>query len=99
MSDTTLIHSGPGDNVAGSKILNIGTYNETITATTPDSLKKPVRTILDAINNRNFDAAREKIKFIESMGGLETEVTELLTILKIKCEYTSNSNFEIDLKR
>lgn len=98
MSDTTLIHSGPGDNVAGSKILNIGTYNETITATTPESLKKPVRGILDAINNRNFDAAREKIKFIESMGGLEIEVTELLTILKIKCEYTSNSNFDIDLR-
>lgn len=98
MSDTTLIHSGPGDNVAGSKILNIGTYIETITSTTPDSLKTPVRAILDAINNRNFDAAREKISLIESMGGLENAVTELLTILKIKCEHTSNPSFEIDLR-
>lgn len=97
MSDT-FIHSGPGDNVAGSKIVNIGTYNETITATTPESLKKPVKAILDFISNRSFDKAREQINFIESMGGLESEVKELLSILKIKCEYTSNSKFGIDLK-
>lgn len=98
MSDTALIHSGSGDNIAGSKIYNIETYKEIINATTPESLKKPVNVILDEINNRNFDGAREKIKLIESMGGLESEVTELLAILKIKCEYTSDSKFEIDLK-
>lgn len=98
MSDTTLIHSGSGDAVAGPKIINAGTYQEIITATTPDNLRKPVREILNEINNRDFDSARGKIKLIESMSGLESEVTELLTILKIKCEHTSNPKSELDLK-
>lgn len=98
MSDITLIHSGSGDTVAGDKVINAVTYQEIITAATPDSLRKPVRAILDEINNREFNSAIEKIKLIESMSGLKSEVIELLTILKIKCEHTSNPKSELDLK-
>lgn len=85
MSDTTLSHSGSGDNVARDKNIVFETYINFVNNTVPENLKHPINKILKNITNREFTQAREGISLIASIENKNSEVSELLDLLLIKC--------------
>lgn len=97
MSDTTLSHTGSGDNVARDKNVVFETYINFVNSTVPENLKSPVKTILRNITNREFIQAREGISLIASIENKNSEVSELLDLLLIKCDIGENNKEAINI--
>ncbi|WP_033736924.1 hypothetical protein [Pantoea sp. Sc1] len=97
MSDVTLSHTGSGDNVARDKITNFETYVTFISKTVPENLQTPVKEVLKKITNREFSKARENIELISGFDNNNSEVKELLQLLKIKCDISEHQKEDIDL--
>ena len=97
MSDVTLSHTGSGDNVARDKITNFETYVTFISKTVPENLQTPVKEVLRKITNREFSKARENIELISGFDNNNSEVKELLQLLKIKCDISEHQKEDIDL--
>ncbi len=97
MSDTTLSHTGSGDNVARDKNVIFETYINFVNKTVPDNLKAPISKILKSITNREFNQAREGISLIASIENKNSEVAELLELLLIKCSIGENNKESINI--
>ncbi|WP_323169488.1 hypothetical protein [Pantoea agglomerans] len=101
MSDVTLSqsHTGSGDNVGRDviKITNFETYVTFISKSVPEDLQTPVKDILKRITNREFSKARENIDLISGFDNKNSEVKELLQLLKIKCDISEHQKEDIDL--
>lgn len=99
MSDTTFnqAHSGSGDNV-NTKIV-IDSPITVMSATTPESLKDLIEKITSAITNRKFEVARDNLDAINRMGGLETDVKDLIKLLEIRCDISEKGTSEIEVRQ
>lgn len=97
MSDTTLSHTGSGDNVARDKNVIFETYINFVNSTVPENLKSPINKILRNITNREFVQAREGISLIASIENNNSEVSELLDLLLIKCSIGENNKEAINI--
>jgi len=97
MSDVTLSHSGAGDNIARDKITNFETYVTFISKSVPENLQTPVKEILNKITNREFSKARESIELISGVDNNNSEVKELLQLLKLKCDINERQKENVNL--
>ena len=75
---TTQIHDGSGDNIAGGKFVNI------IHSIQTRDLKSAVDSIMRDVCYRNISIATEKLKVLNNIDSLESDVRLLLSAIQVK---------------